>query len=107
MRKFFFLIGDRDYFESRRVLVDAFLHGRLRLRNSDPRDGGLSIAGLYEVQLPESLSIRIETHSINARLPRANLDVVEIAEMIGLALAAKDGWELTDNEQNITAVVEE
>lgn len=107
MRKFFFLIGDRDYFESRRVLVDAFLQGRLRLRNSDPRDGGLSIAGLYEVQLPESLSIRIETHSINARLPRANLDVVEIAEMIGLALAAKDGWELTDNEQNITAVVEE
>lgn len=107
MRKFFFLIGDRDYFESRRVLVDAFLQGRLRLRNSDPRDGGLSIAGLYEVQLPESLSIRIETHSINARLPRANLDVVEIAEMIGLALAAKDGWELTDNEQNLTAVVEE
>lgn len=107
MRKFFFLIGDRDHFESRRVLVDAFLQGRLRLRNSDPRDGGLSIAGIYEVQIPESLSIRIETHSINPRLPRANLDVVEIAEMIGLALAAKDGWELTDNEQNLTAVVEE
>lgn len=107
MRKFFFLIGDRAYFKSRLELVDAFLQGRLRLRNSDPRDGGLSIAGLYEVQLPESLSIRIETHSINARLPRANLDAVEIADMIGLALAAKDGWELTDNEQNITAVVEE
>ena len=107
MRKFFFLIGDRAYFKSRLELVDAFLQGRLRLRNSDPRDGGLSIAGLYEIQLPESLSIRIETHSINARLPRANLDAVEIADMIGLALAAKDGWELTDNEQNITAVVEE
>lgn len=107
MRKFFFLIGDRDYFESRRVLVDAFLQGRLRLRNSDPRDGGLSIAGVYEIQLPDSFSIRVETHSINARLPRANLDVVEIADFVGHGLAAKDGWELTDNEQNITAVVEE
>lgn len=107
MRKFFFLIGDRAYFPSRQRLVDDFLQGRLRTRNSDPRDEELKFAGIYEVQLPESLSILIETHSINARLPRANLDAVEIAEMIGLALAAKDGWELTDNEQNLTAVVEE
>jgi hypothetical protein len=107
MRKFFFLIGDRAYFPSRQQLEDDFLQGKLRVRDSDPRDLELEYAGLYEVQIPDSLSIRIETHSINARLPRANLDVVEIAEMIGLALAAKDGWELTDNEQNLTAIVEE
>jgi len=107
MRKFFFLIGDREYFTSRLQLVDDFLQGKLRVLDSDPRDLELKRAGIYEIQLPEGLSIRIETHSINARLPRANLDVVEIAEMMGLALAAKDGWELTDNEQNLTAVVEE
>ena len=107
MRKFFFLIGDRAYFKSRLELVDAFLQSRIRVRNSDPRDEDLDFAGVYEIQLPESLNIRIETHSINARLPRANLDIVEIADYIGLGLASKDGWELTDGEQNITAVVEE
>lgn len=100
MRKFVYIVGNPN-----RIGLNG-VHTSLELIEVYEFGSGVAYGSLdiYEIDLPENLSLQIASYSVGSRLPRATLDTTEVAEHIGRALAQRD--RLLDEECVVTALVE-